>query len=288
MPLRPTLAALLAIGATALLLRAADETSKPAPDASPAAAEHPVDQPAQSATLDPEAMRAAFAELGHSDAALRRRALQRLMGMGRANLETFKQIVEQSRPLLPSQAAALRDVVAQAYLSGEPYPAIHGAGFLGVKLQVVAVTTPVPPSVPAGGFNVGVDAGPAAPPRLGIMIVERMPGFCGARTLMDGDLVLAIVDHPLRLTADRDYGMILAEFSQTVREIGVGKTVTFELVREGRVMRVPVKLDPRPEAADPAFGGGIGGIEELLNRRRQKAETYWSETFRSLMGERVG
>jgi hypothetical protein len=292
-------AALLALAAAAPLVRATSPveraeppppaTERPAADAATAA---PTVPHQAAATLDADAMRAAFADLNHADAAVRDRAIVRLMGMGRDNLDAFRRIVDQSRPLLPSQAAVLRQVVAQAYLSGEPYPAIHRAGFLGVRMQMVAVASPADGLAHA---NVGAELRrpnefPPADPRtqMGIVIVERMPGFSGARSLQDGDVILNVVGQPLRMTADRSDREILNDFSVTVRDVGDGNTVTFELIRQGRVMRVPVRLDPRPEAADPAFGGGVGTIEELLNRRRQKADSYWNEAFRPLMGERVG
>jgi hypothetical protein len=214
--------------------------------------------------------------------------------MSRAELESFREVVEQSRPLLPSQAAVLRQVVAQAYLSGEPYPTTHGAGFLGVRMQVVPVTTPG--RRPGGARTAVRPPGPGVSPR-----TRRRSAVAGrdhhrrthARVLRRAGPNGRRPDPQYRRPpppADRrpEYADILTDFSQTVRDTGPQKVVTFELLREGRVIRVPVRLDPRPEAADPVFGGGGGGIDELLNRRRQMAELYWNEAFRSLLDQRVG
>ena len=251
-------------------------------------------EPALAPSLDAEAIRAALAELGHPDPAIRREAFERLMGMNRADLETFRAAVEQARPLLPAQAAVLREIVCQAYLSGEPYKALPKAGFLGVRLQVVALNTPAgnpaaPPPPPP--FVLPPAEGGQAPPgapRAGIMIYERVPGFCGARFLMEGDVVLSVVGRRIRMTIDRSELDLTREFSMVVREFGPGATVTFELLRQGRVMRVPVRLDAKPEAVEQDLLAGGNALDQFKNARRQKADRYWNETFRPLLGEQVG
>jgi hypothetical protein len=304
---RPTFVALLSL----TLASAAVPTSRAA-DADPrtAAQESSSEQPSAASpatrpgALDAETIRAAFADLDDPDATKRRQAYERLMGMTRADLDAFRNVVDQARPLAPSQAAVLREIVSQAFLSGEPYKPLPHAGFLGVKLQVVAVTTPVddpaPNAAPAAanapaevdpfhaqlrGGAVGADTG-----RVGILIYERVPGFCGARSLVDGDVILSIVGHPLRMTADRFDRQLTEEFSMVVREFGPGATVTFELLRQGRVMRVPVKLDARPELADPNFAAppGTETLDDFNLARRRKADRYWNQTFRPLLGEQVG
>lgn len=269
---------------------AEDAAGAGATSAHPAAAQDPA--PAISATrpatLDAEVMRTAFADLNHPDPATRRQAYERLMGMSRADLDAFRNVVDQARPILPSQAVVLREIVTQAFLSGEIYRTLPHAGFLGVKLQVVAVTTR------ADDANAGADAAqpqnPGDPGRVGILISECVPGFCGARSLVDGDVILNIVGHPLRMTADRFDRQLTDEFSLAVRECGPGATVTFELLRQGRVMRIPVRLDARPEALElnVAGVGGVETLDEFKNDRRRKADHYWNETFRPLLGEQVG
>ena len=56
----------------------------------------------QPATLDAEAMRSALAELNHADAAVRRQSFERLMAMSRSDLDAFRTVVEQAKPLLPA------------------------------------------------------------------------------------------------------------------------------------------------------------------------------------------
>ena len=74
----------------------------------------------------------------------------------------------------------------------------------------------------------------------GVVIVERMPGFVGARMLLDGDVVLGVAERP-------DVRMLgVNEFQMVVRQITPGTTVHFQVMRQGQVMRVPVTLDPRP------------------------------------------
>jgi hypothetical protein len=217
------------------------------------------------------AMRKAFAGLADSDATVRDAARQSLMGLERRYLSALRHLVAERRPLLPSQAAALRQIVTHVYSAGEPYDSDREGGFLGVRMQPTTV------SVKAAAAA-APDADPDEPRmQYGVVIVERLAGFIGNRMLMDGDVILAIVEHPgLQFASD-------SAFSLAVKDTGAGHTVHFHVLRRGRLVKIAVTLDPRPnQAADP------NAMEALNKGRRDKAETYWREAFAPLLREGVG
>lgn len=229
--------------------------------------EEPPQAQVADAPEDEQSIRDAFNDLGHPEPEVRDAARVRLMGMGRPQLETFQQIVKESQPLMPSQAAVLREIVGHVYLSGETYESEGTAGFLGVRMQEVTLTTPSPEAGPALGGRYPV----------GIVIVDRMPGFSASRMLLDGDVVLNIVERPV-------VALRLLEFSAIVRETRPGETIHFELLRQGQVIQVPITPGPRPVAAEPNFGN----MQELLNERQEKFEAYWQKTFKPMLDESVG
>src|SRR5687768_6475768 len=59
----------------------------------------------------------AFADLAHQDAAVREAARMTLLGLPRSQLDRLRKVVQNSLPLLPSQAASLHDIVTHVYLS---------------------------------------------------------------------------------------------------------------------------------------------------------------------------
>ena len=103
-----------------------------------------------------------------------------------------------------------------------------------------------------------------------------MPGFAGARSLQDGDVILSMVEH-----ADLQF-RVASQFSLVVRSVGAGKTVHFQILRQGQIVRVPVTLDPRPDAAD-----FTPTMTALLNDRKAAADAYWETTFAPLLKEGV-
>ena len=225
------------------------------------------EQPAPAPEQDPEpvrSMKAWLAGLADRDPQVREQSRIKLMGMERRNLPAFQKVVERSRPLRPAQAVALREIVTHVYLAGEPYDANETQGFLGVKLQPTVL-------VQADGLI-------ARPSSNGVVIVERMPGFAGARMLRDGDVILTIAELQERLPLIGS-----DEFSMAVRDLGPGRLVQFEVLREGQVVRIPITLDPRPLEAN-----GLFPMQELLNVRRDKADKYWEGTFAPLLREGVG
>lgn len=215
--------------------------------------------------VEETSIRSWFADLGHRDAAVRDAARVKLMGMGRQNLERFRKIVEESRPLMPSQAVALREIVGHVYLSGEEYDSSSRRGFLGVTFATVTIRTE--------------DAGEEAVIGLrrpeGVVILTRLPGFAGARVLFDGDVVLNIAERPVAaLDADA--------FMDIIGQFTAGETVRLEVLRQGQVVRVPVTLDSRPDDAAQHL------IEGFRNRRKDKLDSYWDASFRPLLEDGVG
>lgn len=232
------------------------EQPGPAPAPSPA----PTKRPDQT---DLAPLRQAFAELDDPDAAVRDAARLKLMGMRRKDLPAFRNLVRECTPLAPSQAAVLRQIVMQVFLAGEPYETTGGEGFLGVRMQTTSVRLPA------------ADGAEQFAPAVGVVIVERYPGFTGARMFVDGDVVLGVVERPdIR-------AMGTEEFQFIVRSVTPGTTIHFQVMRQGQIVRVPVAPDPRPFEAD-------GLMQDLIYRRQRMAEAYWEDTFAPVLKEGVG
>lgn len=208
-----------------------------------------------------------FGDLASPDAKVRSEAQAALMGLTTDQLPAVRKAVEESRPLLPSQASVLRQIVTQVFLSGEHYDGVATEGFLGIRMEEARVT-----------FNDDAPANTGHTPITGVVIIERMPGFAGARVLRDGDVVLGIEEFPntpLRRPQD---------FATAVRDKGAGTQLHFQVLRQGQVIRLAVKLDPRPFDANIGFGGSM---EDLLERRRIATEEYWGKNFAGLLREKV-
>lgn len=210
-------------------------------------------------------IRSTFANLSSADATVRAQSLTWLLSLRSADLPSLQKVVEAARPLAPAQAMVLRQIVTQVYLSGQGYESIPATGFLGVRMEQIHV-----------GYN-AVPQGAAAP-GFAVIITERMAGFAGARMLRDGDIILGIVERPGLTITDT------MNFSQAVREMGAGAVIHFQLLRDGQVKTVGVKLDPRPQAADPF---GVTQMEDLLARRKSSADEYWRSHFAALAKENV-
>jgi hypothetical protein len=225
---------------------------------------------AQPATQPATQIQKWFDELADRDPDVREKARDALMGMNASDLPRLRAVVQQSQPLAPSQAAELRDVVTHVYLAGETYPGDATKGFLGVKLSGIRTRIgPVAPQPPADDEL--VDAGFAAGP--GVFVSERMPGFCGFRSLRFGDVVLGVVTREGLLRTRTQYELIPA-----VAATRPGGTLTLELLRQGLVIRVAIKLDVRPKAAND-----LNVIDEFTNERELKAEAYWRRNFALLV-----
>lgn len=220
-------------------------------------------QPANAEAPELKSMKQWFAELDDADASVRESARVKLMGLRRRDLGAFQKMVRESAPLAPAQAAVLRQIVTHVYLAGEPYDTTGAEGFLGVKMQESNVRLPA------------ADGVEQLAPAVGVVIVERFAGFVGARMLLDGDVILGIVERP----DVRTMGMY--EFQMVVKSVTPGTTIHFQIMRQGQVIRVPVTPDPRPFEAD-------GLMSDLIYRRQRRADEYWERTFAGLVKEGVG
>ena len=193
-------------------------------------------------------------DLDRSDPSVRDDARNELMGIERADLPKLKQVIEQGRPLRPSQRVILHDAVMQSFLAGEPYEALPDHGFLGIGFDDEQFD-----------YNFGYT---------GVEIRHRMPGFCAYQCLRDGDIIKGIVaDPPMPIRAPVD-------IQQTVPRFQGGQTVVFDVLREGKRIRVAIRLDPRPVLADPNLRGQM---QELLAQRQQDAQEYWEREFTPLL-----
>jgi hypothetical protein len=228
-----------------------------------------------------------FNDLAASDAAVRERAYDAMLGMTRPDLPALRRIVERARPVAPSQRGVLREIVTHVYLSGEPYPAEPKSGFLGLlmpTLDSVEVRrddkgddddagAPAPP--PPGIININdVIGGPLLQiaASTGVPIEYRIPGFCAFKSLREGDVVLGIVRPvPRRL---REWG----ELSPTIMRFRAGEMVTFQVLRQGKVLEVPIKLDARPLVPNEN-----AWMTEILPAREAAADDYWAQNFAPLV-----
>jgi hypothetical protein len=208
-------------------------------------------------------MRQWFDELDDPDASVRDSARLKLMGMRRQDLPAFQKLVQGNLPLQPSQAAVLRQIVTHVYLAGDYYPTNNAEGFLGVKMQETSVRLPA------------ADGTEQFAPAVGVVIVERFPGFAGGRMLLDGDVILGVVERP----DVRTLGMY--EFQLVVKSVAPGNTIHFQVMRQGQIIRVPVAPDPRPFEADV-------NMQDLTYRRQRKADEYWEKAFAPALKEGVG
>lgn len=204
--------------------------------------------------------------IGLTDASYQKREESRiaLMGLKRSDLDTLYEVVKHSLPLEPSQTAVLRDIVTHVYLSGEKYDSVEGVGFLGVSMASGNRTDD------AGLFS--IDGG--------IAIVSRVPGFCAYRMLQTGDVILATVSpQRVEFKSTDPYELFLS----TVKEVGPGQTLTFEVLRQGRIINVSLTLDERPRGLE-----NLGFIQEFTATRAEKADEYWMKVFAPLLNEPVG
>jgi hypothetical protein len=243
------------MGIAALILPALSRAADPSTQ--PVAADT---QPVEHARF----IRQWFADLANADPAIRADAMTHLMGLASSDLITLKNVVREYGPIEPAQATVLRTIVTQAFLAGEDYHGKPDVGFLGVRMDTTGT-----------GFH-DVTTGATTKAKPGVVIVERMPGFAGARMLRDGDVILALRDRPDTPLGDTN------QFSDAIRQFKPGTIVHFQVLRQGEITDVPIKLDSRPLEADPGFG-----MDEFIEARQRRADEYWSSDFAPLVKESV-
>src|SRR5262249_13857590 len=94
------------------------------------------------------------------------------------------------------------------------------------------------------------------------------------RSLLDGDLVLSIVERP-DLEMDSPDSFISA-----VGPLPPGKVLHLVIVRQGQQMTVPVTLDAKPSELVNAVSEEV--IEQFNSARVKVAEEYWDKEFSRL------
>jgi hypothetical protein len=98
--------------------------------------------------------------------------------------------------------------------------------------------------------------------------------------LHDGDVILAIdkSENQPRVEVNSADDLITA-----VKAVVPGQTITLEVLRRGRVIKVALTLDRKPMNIDTA-----GAIEEFTNRRIERADAMWQKEFAQLLDDSVG
>lgn len=209
------------------------------------------------------------AQLGDGDAAVREAASVRLMGLKRGALPSLREVVRAKRPLSAGQWAALREIVCHVWLTGEPYQSDGRRGFLGVKdiNDLAAPEMQLPPEA-------GPEAGSA-----GVIVSERIPGFCGFHYLRTGDVILAAWEGaelvPLRSPRDLQQWV-------GVRHRG-GDEVTLRVLRRGSEIEMTFRLDPFPVFARQEIPDPLA-VERFRVAREKAAGAYWTAEFEPLSG----
>ena len=194
-----------------------------------------------------------FAGLASADANQREQSRTNLLGLSRGDLPRLRELVEQNRPLAPAQMTALHDIVVHLYLTGEPYPSDPLLGVIGLRWA------------------------DEEPPRLGVPVDQRIPGFGGFQMLRDGDLILGVLLHSdsssLQLTPS------VAVLQYAIESIGPGHDVVLEVLRQGQRIQVSVHLRPKPIPPDSS----PQGIESFFDDWQKKGEDYWKNQFLPLL-----
>lgn len=213
-------------------------------------------------------------ELADRDPDVRDRARVQLMGLDRSGLDALRRVVADSRPIGPSQAAALQEVVNHVYLSAERDEAAEGAGgFLGVQLSPagVEVTQPPPPPPQAGGAQ----QPDASPPPVGVAVAGRVPGFCGYRMLEDGDMIMSLTEAGKTVQFHSTSELIAA-----IGQRHAGDRITLGVLRRGKLVQIPITLD-----AKPAWVGQLVPASDAMGPRQRRAAEYWEQAFAPLLRE---
>jgi hypothetical protein len=196
---------------------------------------------------DSAAFRQWITQLADADPDVRDSATQQLMSLKRDDLPALRQAAMSQRPLLPVQIASLRDVVRQVYLASEPYKPMRDVAFLGLSWQ-------------GAEFR---DSGD-----VGVVVADRIPGFDAYRCLRNGDVIVKLLDNPDAPLHNP------SQLRDTVRVLGPGRILRFEVLRDGRPVVVSVLLQARPlelpDLSDP---------REWIKERADRADKYWESNF---------
>ena len=211
-------------------------------------------------------------ELTHPESAMREQARLQLMGLGREGLGELRETADRLRPLSPAQAAVLHDIVIHVYIGGgvglggsERGPVFRKSGFLGVLLEPMqsGAGIPVQPNEPIDFNHFGGG---------GVLIKETWPGFAGFRFLRVGDVVIGTGGaEPMRAPT-------LTELKAAVSSTMPGRVLELQVLRQGRVVVVPIRVTARPPWAEDELS-----TRQMQNRRVMRAEAYWRFAFAPLL-----
>lgn len=213
--------------------------------------------------------------LADADSKVRETSFAGLLGLSRDDLPTLRTIVSNTETAALQQAMALRDIVLHVYLSGETYSAYREHGFLGLMGPEEFYTGSVILKTPVDQPNEE-----ARSRRQGVRVNNRVPGFVGYQSLRTGDILLSfrMPADPQGEEASRQDITAWAPFTMRIAEVPPGTLVTFEVLRQGKIIEVPIKLSARPTWASD-------DVDAILLERQSKFERYWQETFAPLVGE---
>jgi S1-C subfamily serine protease len=232
-----------------------------------AAADHgpttaPATRPSPQSDLVDRARRL-IAQLAANDYDTRAAARVELMGFRRADLGAIREGVRQNLPLVPNQVIVLREIVTHVYLSGDLYVIDpSAAGFMGVSM-------PDPMFHPEEQNLLDVGRG--------VPVLDRVPGFPAYRLLQNGDVMIAMSIGGERVEFNEP-----REIRQAVGSIPAGHTITFEVLRYGRLLKVPITLSPKPLAIKNALS-----LDEFNGRRTDQSDEVWERDFAPLLGEHL-
>jgi hypothetical protein len=228
--------------------------------------------PATSIAASPDTARAGriagwFGDLADPDAAVRERAEQALLTMPTEDLPLLREAVAKARPVAPTQAAVLHDVVIHVFLTGQQYERSVG-GFLGLK-------EPGDHQVPLSQ----TDGPDAATGGTGVPVGERIPGFAAYSVLRPGDVIVSLRDARGQRLRMADWGQLLV----VIQQHQAGQRVLVQVLRQGRLIDLPLRLSARPDF--PPLDRV--STEQFLQQRIDAAEQYWTEAFAPLVDEPV-
>lgn len=196
-----------------------------------------------------DSVRPLVLELNDRDAAARDHAAQQLMDLTYEDLPALRDIVATCRPLSPSQAVLLHDVVCQIYLSKVDYPT-EDRPFLGISYpQMQGYSNDNDPSV---------------------RVVTRYAGFSSFQMLREGDIIFGVAGEPaLQLNTN--------SLTNIISGRKVGDSIDLLVIRHGRQITVTCHLRPKP------MGNSVEALDSWSASRQQQAEKYWRTQFAKLL-----
>jgi len=109
-------------------------------------------------------------------------------------------------------------------------------------------------------------------------ISTRFPGFNAYAMLRDGDVLISVVGSNVQITGLDDLPSALAGKEP-------GTTIELEVQRAGQLLRVPVRLSPRPlflNNRNQAENSATFSVE-----REEAASKYWEANFAKLLDQQT-